>query len=43
MRENDITEDLWEVAIKQEWNIGMGEDEDKLDQLHGGQIPEIVG
>ena len=40
--EDDPTEDLGEVAIMEERNIGVGKNKNKLDQLHGGQIPEII-
>ena len=39
MGKNDITEDLGESAIIDDWNHCLQENKDKLDQLHGSQVP----
>jgi len=38
MREDDIAENLREVAVVEDGNHGMDKHEDKLNQLHGCQI-----
>jgi len=38
MREDDIAENLREVAVIEDWNHGVDEHENKLNQLHGCQI-----
>ena len=40
MGKNDITEDLGEGAIIDDWNHCLQENKDKLDQLHGSQVPK---
>ena len=39
VEEDDVAEDLWEVALDEEGKGGVHKEGDKLAQLHSGEIP----
>ena len=41
VEEDDVAEDLWEVALDEEGEGGVDEEGDKLAQLHSGEVPGV--
>ena len=41
VEEDDVAEDLWEVALDEEGEGGVDEEGHKLAQLHSGEVPGV--